>query len=88
MFFFLQSLFPKNVKERLLEDKAEEIKGAKDKRSSTYGTNKDGLDESLARFMSGDAQDGDDDAEILASRPIAETFPAATVMFADLVGFT
>ena len=85
-----QSLFPKNVKERLLEDKAEEVKAVDQhkRKNRGFGKTAQGMDASLERFMAGDVAEADDGAEILTSRPIAELFPESTIMFADLVGFT
>lgn len=85
-----QSLFPKNVKERLLEEKADEVKAADQhkRKARGFGKTTQNIEASLERFMAGDTAEEEDGAEILASRPIAELFPETTIMFADLVGFT
>jgi class 3 adenylate cyclase len=85
----------------LLQDKAEEVQAQDAKRRQLH---KKGLgafrpaggDVSLEHFLNGDEthrnnDDDDDDVEmeeILKSKPIADFFEEATVMFADLVGFT
>ncbi len=71
---FSQSLFPKEVKDRLLQENEK-------KRTASKKTN------NLKDFLNtDDASGGIDDA--VRSKPIAELFPQTTVFFADLVGFT
>ena len=63
----VSSLFPKQVRERLLQDEQEEDK--KNKRLFAKGNR-------LKTYLEDD------------TKPIADLFPNATVMFADIVGFT
>ena len=74
LFVLVQSLFPQNVKERLLEDKAEEVNQHR-RKNRTFGKNSPGADENFARFMSGESEEVDDEQEILTSKPIADLFP-------------
>ena len=94
---FHKSLFPQHVKERLLKDKADEIQANNLKRrhhqqqqkwgGGTFRQTND-LDRSLEDYLNdADGNDNEKD-EILKSKPIAEVFEEATVMFADIVGFT
>lgn len=70
----MQSLFPKEVKDRLLQEKKQRDSAAKP------------LD-NLKQFLNDD--DGSMKAEdVYRSKPIADLFPETTVFFADLVGFT
>lgn len=68
----ISSLFPKNVRDRLLAGGAPEIPRVE------LGTKS-----RLKGFMAGNEQD--DDAE---AAPIADLFPHCTVFFADIAGFT
>jgi hypothetical protein len=75
-----QSLFPQEVKNRLLEEKKTVKPNNKMKRVNGLGNpletkNLQELDEY-------------DDGEILRVKPIADLFPNTTVLFADIVGFT
>ncbi|KAL3922056.1 MAG: hypothetical protein SGILL_002410 [Bacillariaceae sp.] len=75
----LSSLFPKEVKQRLMEEKKE---NQPDKKTAfARGANVFQTSSSLG------TQDYDD-GEILKVQPIADLFPNTTVVFADIVGFT
>eukprot|EP00934_Nitzschia_sp_Nitz4_P001284 Nitzschia sp. Nitz4//scaffold346_size17405//55//2740//NITZ4_008827-RA/size17405-processed-gene-0.3-mRNA-1//-1//CDS//3329548641//1284//frame0 len=81
----VSSLFPKNVRTRLL-DMAEE-KGNQPKHS----TQKSKLKTFMAEISGGtddEGSTGKTEGMAFDSRPIADLFPEATVMFADIVGFT
>lgn len=89
-----QSLFPKNVKERLLEEKANEIKAAAEankqqrhKQKSTF-TRGSTASQGLQDFVEGTDTMDNSEQEILETDPIADVFPEATILFADLVGFS
>lgn len=73
----VNSLFPKNVRKRLYEEA--EKKGEKNAKSAmaSMQTPKN----RLKNFLSDGAGD------ILASEPIADLFPNATIMFSDISGF-
>jgi hypothetical protein len=78
----VNSLFPKNVRKRLYENA--DKKGEKSAKSAmaSMQTPKN----RLKNFLSdggGSKQDG-----TVASEPIADLFPNATIMFADIAGFT
>jgi len=70
----LSSLFPKEVKDRLLQEKRQRDSGEK----SVHN---------LKQFLNGDDSGGAND-DVYQSKPIADLFPETTVFFADLVGFT
>ena len=67
------------------------MKADEQKRKTKRGIKKfsSGMDASLEEYFNNQGADMDDSGEeILSSAPIADLFPDATVMFADLVGFT
>jgi class 3 adenylate cyclase len=68
----VSSLFPKNVRERLMQD------NEADKKRNFMAPN-----HRLKNFLGGDVETNDDGA-----RAIADLFPHCTVLFADIVGFT
>jgi Adenylate and Guanylate cyclase catalytic domain len=81
----IATLFPEGVRERLFaEEENEERKagGAVDHLKALL------RDDPLAR-TNGDVADDDEESEVdLTSKPIADLFPEATILFADIVGFT
>ena len=83
----VSSLFPKNVQERILEEANKnkavvEKKPARNRLFSPLHTKS-----SMMQFL--DEDDHDDIGETLKkSRPIADLFPATTILFCDIVGFT
>lgn len=84
----VSSLFPKNVQERIFKDVEEEVK-LDDKATGRFRGNR--TKDQLRNFLA----DGSDDKQqsfekhsSLKSKPIADLFPEATIIFADLVGFT
>ncbi|KAL7581160.1 hypothetical protein ACA910_005950 [Epithemia clementina (nom. ined.)] len=86
------SLFPGNVADQLAQDKAEEERKKKEtaalakKRKHTMKNNSffDTEDETNDPYANAD----DDDDILIDSKPIADLFPSATVLFADIAGFT
>jgi class 3 adenylate cyclase len=90
----LSSLFPKNVRDRLLEEREleeEEEKAAGHKKILDLpSTNK----ARLTSFFNNDADelklqdDADDDDFMYKSKPIADLYPETTILFGDISGFT
>jgi Adenylate and Guanylate cyclase catalytic domain len=73
----VSSLFPPNVRDRLLEDAAHMTGSV-----TTFG----GHD--LNKLLDADYNNGEGVGVVRSSKPIADLFPACTVFFADIVGFT
>jgi class 3 adenylate cyclase len=85
------SLFPAKVAEQLQRDAVEEEKLNAGREAAANGRGRGRRGRLMAdRMMQDDTQDGDDDdTEVfLDSKPIADLFPSATVLFADIAGFT
>lgn len=86
----VSSLFPKNVQERIFKDVEEEVKQEEQgKITGRFRGNR--TKDQLRNFLT----DGDGEKKqtfekhaSLKSKPIADLFPEATIIFADLVGFT
>ena len=80
------SLFPENVRDRLLQDINNDEKKGKDDQANKRGS---WADPSNA-FATSANKRGDEitSEKIFGSKPIADLFPATTIMFADMVGFT
>lgn len=81
--FRRQTLFPQHVKDRLLDDKAEEAKAEeanarrkKQQANMNAFRNNGNMEQSLSAFFNADDDIGNDDKEILTSKPIADLFPA------------
>lgn len=86
------SLFPGNVADQLAQDKAEEDRKkketaalAKKRKHAIRNGFLDADDETNDQY--GNAEEVDDDI-VIDSKPIADLFPSATVLFADISGFT
>uniref|UniRef100_A0A7S3DMI4 Guanylate cyclase domain-containing protein n=1 Tax=Entomoneis paludosa TaxID=265537 RepID=A0A7S3DMI4_9STRA len=86
------SLFPGNVADQLARDKLEQDKKAKETEKLARRRK-----QAMASNFFGDpddtndpyAEEEEDDEDILIeSKPIADLFPSATVLFADIAGFT
>jgi class 3 adenylate cyclase len=78
----ISSLFPEDVQKRIMAE-AEEKEQTRDRRalgSITYNKMKE--------FLEDEKDSGNSNTALLRSKPIADFFPEATIMFADLVGFT
>lgn len=69
----LSSMFPSQVRDRLYAET--------ERRKTVDSKSKSSLDDKI-----GDAETTD--AEFYKSKPIADLFPATTILFADIVGFT
>ena len=86
------SLFPGNVADQLAQDKAEEERKKKEtaalnrKRKNALKSNFFDA-EDITNDQYGTVEDDDDDI-LIESKPIADLFPSATVLFADIAGFT
>lgn len=80
----LTTLFPANVRERLLEEQME-----REKKGETHHDQiKKLLSGDEDASGSGDYDDGDDDGVAFDTKPIADLFTDTTILFADIVGFT
>lgn len=81
------SLFPSNVRERLLADQ-EDTKSPSGKGGGSNDSGNGGIT-SLKGFLAGESQDTEMlDEDVYKTKPIADLFPETTVMFGDIVGFT
>ena len=74
----VSSLFPDTIAKRLMAE-AEEDNDARHSNKKAYQSNKN----KLSSFLSGDDELGGG-----GGMPLAELYPAATVMFADIANFT
>eukprot|EP00980_Cylindrotheca_fusiformis_P018093 scaffold5810_cov109-Cylindrotheca_fusiformis.AAC.3 len=89
----VQSLFPAQVRDRLLQQNMEQEEKERQHKESGAPKRKDiPLDDS-SRFLqtNNDVNIDDEDAmtdRLLQTKPIADLFPNATVLFADICGFT
>ena len=80
----VSSLFPSSIQDRLLKDIEQEIdRGDGAGTKGGFRIHKRTKDK-LSAFLQG--EDGDSGAS--KSKPIADFFPEASILFADLVGFT
>jgi len=88
----VSSLFPKNVQDRILKDVDDEVQREANKPLVTRGNR---TKDQLQNFLKG--KDGvaaaEEEAQMptpgaRSSKPIADLFPEATIIFADIVGFT
>lgn len=83
----VSSLFPKNVQERIFKDVEEGVKQEeKSKAASRFRGNR--TKDQLRNFLDDGTSMPEEKHTSLKSKPIADLFPEATVIFADLVGFT
>jgi len=85
----VKSLFPSNVRDRIMKDTEEKNNQQnsimESKKSNFFG---EAAKRKLKSFLDEDNCDVDDEEIMIRSKPIADLFPAATVLFADIVGFT
>lgn len=78
----VSSLFPSNVRDRIFKDVEEQgEEDFKKSKSTVYG---EAPKAQLRDFL----QDNDEERTPFETKPIADLFPSATIMFADMVGFT
>jgi hypothetical protein len=73
----VRSLFPKNVEDRLFNDSLAEVAGGDANKNDKWRVNKLS---SLRNILA----DGEEAGEVHKGKPIADLFPEATVLFADL----
>lgn len=76
----VNSLFPKNVQRKLMEEANATIEAAE--------RNKHLKKRNLTTFLNDDQRVYDRKPDPLDSKPIADLFPNTTIMFADISGFT
>ena len=94
----VNSLFPENVRDRLLEDALKAAKSKEDKKEQQEKKNNATMASAIGSVvnprssqstMSSDTLNGTGDGEnvlFYKTKPIADLFPNATVLFSDLVG--
>ena len=76
----VNSLFPKNVQRKLMEQADATLEAAE--------RNKNVKRRNLTTFLNDDQRLQERKLDILDSKPIADLFPNTTIMFADISGFT
>jgi class 3 adenylate cyclase len=92
----LSTLFPKNVRDRLFEERETEEREWEEKykidgqRNPLLGVpgNKARLTSFLTESRNFIAKDKDDEDFMYKSKPIADLYPETTILFADISGFT
>ena len=83
----VSSLFPSTVRDRIMEDAQDEVKQRMSERSSHSRHSRHSRHSSLSRRSSmRRIQEERKEREKVRSKPIADLFPEATVLFADIVG--
>ena len=82
------SIFPKEIQLRLMEDAEEQAKAAKKGKVNAFSAK--GAKGKLENFLSPEqgALSTKQNANPFATKPIAELYPACTIMMADICGFT
>ncbi|CAB9527346.1 Receptor-type guanylate cyclase gcy [Seminavis robusta] len=87
----VSALFPKNVRDRIMKEAEEQVEAelaANKKGRSRFAAPKT----QLKSFLSDGQKEKDDQQQqgvtAFGGKPIADLFPSATVMFADISGFT
>lgn len=78
------SLFPKEIHDRILAN----TESGAETDESKWRPFSTATKAQIKHFLKDDEKSKSDESLSLKSKPIAELFPHATVMFADLVGFT
>jgi class 3 adenylate cyclase len=85
----VSSLFPSNVRDRLLADQDESINKSIAGRKFTRRNSRNSIDTNNSNFTNDhDNLDDDDDIFSRKTKPIADLFPETTILFADIAGFT
>jgi len=87
----VSSLFPKNVQERIFRDVEEEVRQEEKSKIPNRGFRGNRTKDQLKTFLDDGGADGaqkHSGPASLKSKPIADLFPEATIVFADIVGFT
>merc|ERR1712226_910324 len=83
----VSSLFPKNVQDRIMKDVDEEVNREGNKPLITRGNRTKDQLQNFLKGKEGGTTDPDEEGP-KRSKPIADLFPEATIIFADIVGFT
>ena len=78
-------MFPEQFRDQMLEQANAEA-SKKEQRRDSYKVN--GVRNSLKLFVSDEPELMDDDEELFLTKPVASLFPEATVIMADIVGFS
>ena len=87
----VSSLFPSNVRDRIMRDAEEAVNNKTDLSASPFLP---GMGEApkrkLKTFLDGEEKGPNSETQLVMfkTKPIADLFPETTVMFGDLVGFT
>jgi class 3 adenylate cyclase len=79
----VSSLFPSNVRDRILKDAEEQVEREMNMKSSFVNAK-----HRLKNFLEDEPEDCRKSPEVFSTKPIADLFPETTLMFADMVGFT
>ncbi|KAL7561134.1 hypothetical protein ACA910_004617 [Epithemia clementina (nom. ined.)] len=82
----VSALFPSNVRDRILRDAEEQAKHAEENNQRNKLAFGSAQKQQLKSFL--DGEDANMASHPFGTKPIADLFPSATVMFADIVGFT
>jgi hypothetical protein len=81
------SLFPSNVRDRIMKDAEEAVNNNKEMVQFLPGMG-EAPKKKLKSFLDEESPLSEDQLVMFKTKPIADLFPETTVMFADLVGFT
>jgi class 3 adenylate cyclase len=79
----VSSLFPSNVRDRILKDAEEQAEREMNTKSSFVNAK-----HRLKNFLEDEPEDLRQSTNVFSTKPIADLFPETTLMFADMVGFT
>jgi class 3 adenylate cyclase len=79
----VSSLFPSNVRDRILKDAEEQVEREMNTKSSFVNAK-----HRLKNFLEDEPEDSHKNADLFSTKPIADLFPETTLMIADMVGFT
>ena len=82
----VSSLFPSNVRARMMAEAEEQMKG--DTKQNSTLRRSERQDRKKDRASKEETKEIADDTHVFGSRPIADLFPETTLMFSDLVGFS
>lgn len=80
----VDSLFPDQFRQQMLDNAGAHANGKKSQKDAFHAPS---VRKSLNKFVEG-GEFEDDEAKLFLSKPVADLFPAATVMMADICGFT
>jgi class 3 adenylate cyclase len=79
----VSSLFPSNVRDRILKDAEEQVEREMNNASKFVAAK-----HRLKSFLEDEPEDSRKNADVFSTKPIADLFPETTLMIADMVGFT